>query len=92
MMYPRVERYRDAVRAVTFCPMSALEIAELRRFYYSEHFSDMIGERPSPEVFALLDMFLSERVPPDVSERFILRYVCEEVVRRGLGSSGNTIQ
>ena len=92
MTYPKIEEYRNELRSKLFDPMSPHETAELRRFYYSDQFSEMIGERPSPETFALLNMFLAERVPPDISEPFLMRYVCEQVVMRTVRDPGKTIQ
>ena len=90
--HSRIEQYRMEIRAKAFTPMSRSEIEELRQVYYSSEFAEMIGGRPSPQTFALLDMFLSEEVPPDVSEPFVMGYVCEEIMFRNTASRGQTVQ
>ena len=92
MEFPRVERYRKELRSRVFRQMSDLELAQVAAIYRSPEYREMIGAYPSSETVALLEMFLTERVPPDVSEEFIMRYVVEEVVRRGAMTSGKTVQ
>lgn len=84
MAFPRVERYRKELRGLTFCRMSDRELEEVSAIYRSPEYQDMIGGCPSSETLALLKMLLADRVPPDVSEEIIMRYVVEEVVRAAL--------
>ena len=92
VIYSRVEKYRKEIQAKDFKQMSGWEVEELRKVYYFSEFAEMIGDRPSPETYALLDMFLSEKVPPEVSETFITLYVCEEIILRNMAPPGRTIQ
>lgn len=76
MSFPLIERYRAELRAMTFPRLDDTQLADMRRRDAHAHHSSAIeGIHPSPELAALFDMFLEERVPPDVSDAFVDRYL-----------------
>ena len=79
--FPIVDRYRSELRALPFGRANDEEMVELRQRGADGHWSNAIeGIHPTPEVEALFAMFLEERVPPDVSGPYVLRYVMERIV------------
>lgn len=87
-----LERYRQELRTKSYCALSIQEAAEIKAFYHSSEFSELLGEQPSAEIYALLDMLLSERVPPDTMNEYILRYVRKEAVLRNTLPFGRKLQ
>ncbi len=87
--FPIVDRYRAELRAMPFPRVDDAGMVELRRRRANAHQSSAIeGIHPTPELEALIAMFLEERVPPDVSGPFTHRYVMERIVPadRALGA------
>lgn len=68
------------------------DVLELQRFYRSPAFFEILGGNPSSEIIALLDILLAEKLPPDIAEPFIMRYVFEALVLRNAMASYRTIQ
>jgi len=88
MTSDRVQRYKAKLSKKRFSPMSDSEVSELRSFYGSPEFKSMMGGRLSPEIFALLDMFIQAKAPPGVCESLIKQFVCEELVLQSRIPSG----
>jgi hypothetical protein len=80
MKSARIEQYRAELQRQHYTPLRRNDLAKLQKLYRSQHYRELTGIDSWPEVIEMLDMFIEERVPPDVSERFILRYVNEELV------------
>lgn len=78
----RVERYRTEIRSLNYVPLCEQELQELQQFYRSRAYRQLTGIGVLPEAIELLEMFLEEKVPPDLSHRFVLRYVNESVLTR----------
>lgn len=79
--FPVIERYRAELRAMPFARLDDAAMVELRIRAADAHQSSVIeGIHPTPEVKALFDMFLEERVPPSVSAPYATRYVMEQIV------------
>ena len=79
--FPVIEQYRKELRAQTFERVDDAGTVKLRRNSIDAHQSSVIeGIQPPPEVEALFDMFLEERVPPHISEWYVMRYVTEQLV------------
>ncbi len=79
--FPIVERYRAELRAMPYKRVNDEGMVELRRRRADAHHSNAIeGIHPTPELEALFAMFHEERVPPDVSGRYVHRYVMERIV------------
>lgn len=81
----RIERYRTEIRNMDYTPLDECDLQELRDFYRSDGFRNATGIGVLPEAIDLMDMFLEEKVPPDLSYQFILRYVKEEVFANHAG-------
>ena len=80
-VFPIVDRYRLELRALPFGRANGEEMVGLRQRGADGHRSDAIEETlPTPKVEALFAMFLEERVPPNVSGPYLLRYVMERIV------------
>ena len=79
--FPVIEGYRQELRSQSFGRVDNVGMVELRRNSADAHQSSVIeGIHPTPEVAALFTMFLEERVPPKVSELYVMRYVREQLV------------
>ncbi|NPD70343.1 hypothetical protein HN018_28155 (plasmid) [Lichenicola cladoniae] len=79
--FPIVDRYRAELRAMPFPRMDDAGMVDLRRRGADAHQSSAIeGIHPTPELEALFTMLLEERVPPDVSDPYVHRYVMERIV------------
>jgi len=81
MKFPVIERYRAELLASGFVPLDDAALEELRQAEAEMHHSNAIeGIHPSPETAALFEMLLEIRVPPDVSQPFVKRYLKERIV------------
>ncbi len=79
--FPVIEQYRNKLRDQTFERLDDAGMVKLRRDSANAHQNSAIaGIHPPPEVKALFDMFLEERVPPHISEPYVMRYVTEQLV------------
>ena len=79
--FPIIERYRAELRAASFPRVDKAGMIELRQRGAEAHHSSAIeGIHPTPELGALFDMLLDERVPPDVSSTYVHRYIMEQIV------------
>ncbi len=77
--FPLVDAYRAELRAASFERLSAAEAARIKeRFSVSHRSNAMADVHPSPEMKALLDLFVEERVPLSLARSYILRFVREE--------------
>lgn len=83
MEFPRVERYRSELRRRSYRAMSDEEIYEVSEAFHSGGFFDATRRGYEAEIAALLNMLLAERVPPDVFEDLVMRYVKETLRNRG---------
>ena len=76
--FPRVEAFRRELRALPFTRLDDAELAQLRaRLLVGHHNNAISGIEPSPEMVALMEMFLQERAPLPVSEPFVDRFFRE---------------
>ena len=79
--FPIIDRYRAELRAKPFARLDDQALAEIRRRYESAHHSNAIEDiHPTPELKALFEMLLDERVPTDVSGPYVTRYIWERIV------------
>jgi hypothetical protein len=80
MKSARIEQYRAELQRQHYTPLGRNDLMNLQKLYRSQHYRELTGIGSWPEVIEMLEMFIEEKVPPDVSERFILRYVNDELV------------
>ncbi|MFC0408823.1 hypothetical protein [Roseomonas elaeocarpi] len=76
----RIEYYRAQIRALRFQRLDDASRDRLSAVYRSGAFQDAANTDSSPEVSDLLEMFLEERVPPEISLEYVQKFVAEEVV------------
>ena len=77
--FPLVNAYRAELRAASFERLSPAEAARMEeRFAVSHRSNAMADVHPSPEMKALLDLFVRERVPLSLAREYILRFIREE--------------
>ena len=75
MSFPLIERYRAELRAMPLPRLDDAQLADMRRRDAHAHHSSAIEDvHPSPELAALFDLFLEERVPAEVSRAFVTRF------------------
>lgn len=75
----RVERYRIEIQNLDYTPLCDEELKELQQLYRSREYRQLTGIDACPEAIELLEMFLEEKFPPDLSQQFVLRFVNEEL-------------
>lgn len=76
--FPQVETFRSELYASLYARLDDAALAHLRERYAIAHHSNAIeGIDPTPELAALMAMFLEERVPVAISDPILTRYFLE---------------
>ncbi len=77
--FPLVDGYRAELRAASFERLSATDAIRMEeRFAVSHRSNAMEDIHPSPEMKALLDLFVEERVPLPLALEYVRRFMREE--------------
>jgi hypothetical protein len=81
--FPVIEEYRAIIRGMDFERITDQEAAEAKWDYdQAAHSGRLEGYVRPPEMQALFDLIIEERVPQDVAEVIFDRYAQDHVIKR----------
>jgi len=69
-----LETYRMKIRAMSFPRLSDSEVLDAKEFYSSDMFAASLDGELSDDTVSLLSMFLFERVPLEIADKFLRAY------------------